>query len=450
VGQALALAHLLDPLWCWVATAMLVAIGVARARAHWRREGWRVSDWPWIAALRRRPPAADAARLPHLPPDGGAPTVAARLDRIIVRLLFLLTALLLVIGAWHALFYPVTYWDAMILYVGYARMIFLEGGIPERIVGQIGIGLGANYPHLFAFHHVMLAKMMGGEWSSLYAQSISPLCATSAALLIYSMLRRLRLSAFVAAAAVMLLNSMPYYISYVSYASNYLMAIALTAAFLWGAAVFLAERDWASLRVCFVAAVAAVHVNYLMWALWLAGALLVFGALPMANWLARLDGLSAKEADPRDPAPAPGGADADAALMTVGRLATCGRFWSLFAVALLFASPWYVRNIIKTGNPVYAFYYNVFPSRNVTPAVMESSAAEWVRNGDGIGNHALQYAIAARGTDEYTFADKLRMTGAMFVDGGQSYKLSPFLLGFALPGLGLWLIGLAAGRRRFV
>ena len=45
------------------------------------------------------------------------------------------------------------------------------------------------------------------------------------------------------------------------------------------------------------------------------------------------------------------------------------------AVGLLLASPWYIRNIVNTGNPVYPFFYSVFKGRNWS----EANAASYTR-----------------------------------------------------------------------
>ena len=48
-------------------------------------------------------------------------------------------------------------------------MTFLEHAFPVKVVGQVGIGLGANYPHLYALLGASTATMWG-HWSSLYQQ----------------------------------------------------------------------------------------------------------------------------------------------------------------------------------------------------------------------------------------------------------------------------------------
>ena len=45
-------------------------------------------------------------------------------------------------------------------------------------------------------------------------------------------------------------------------------------------------------------------------------------------------------------------------------------------VAILLASPWYIRNVVHTGNPVYPFFYSVFGGRNWSEANAAPYAAE--------------------------------------------------------------------------
>ncbi|MBA3725851.1 MAG: glycosyltransferase family 39 protein [Armatimonadetes bacterium] len=46
------------------------------------------------------------------------------------------------------------------------------------------------------------------------------------------------------------------------------------------------------------------------------------------------------------------------------------------AVAIVICSPWYVRNVVNTGNPVYPFFYSVFGGRNWSQPNAEAYAAE--------------------------------------------------------------------------
>jgi 4-amino-4-deoxy-L-arabinose transferase-like glycosyltransferase len=375
LGEFLALAGILQPVALWI-TLVLALVAIIIATRRLQPTEVRASDMLNQELTTDLFPADSTLNI-----FGG--------------LFLAVTALIFFFITWHALFYPVTYWDAMILYVGYARMIYLEGAIPEYIVGQVGIGLGANYPHLFAFYHVSLTNMLAGEWTSIFAQSVSPACGMAISALIFGVARRLGATFWAASATCLLGVSFHYIIAYYQYASNYPTAMAFTVAYLWGGLVYMRDkRAWGGLVLAILMAALAVHVNYLMWLLWAAGLIL----MALVPWRAKL--------------------------------ATSRRYWLLVAVGLALASPWYIRNVIVTGNPVYAFYSNIFPSKNVNPEVMESAGHEWVRNGDGIGNHARQLA----GTDDYTLWDKIRATPSFLATGPQAYKLGPVFLGWMVPG----------------
>src|SRR5690606_30762047 len=84
----------------------------------------------------------------------------------------------------HAVGEPVVYWDSLILYVGYARDIYRQGGFPEKVVGQVGVGLGANYPHLYELLTAQTAAV-AGFWNDAFAQLLPPVATTAALVLVY-------------------------------------------------------------------------------------------------------------------------------------------------------------------------------------------------------------------------------------------------------------------------
>lgn len=53
------------------------------------------------------------------------------------------------------------------------------------------------------------------------------------------------------------------------------------------------------------------------------------------------------------------------------------------AIALALSAPWYIRNIVNTGNPVYPFFYSVFGGRNWNEANAAAYSAS--QSGFGIG-----------------------------------------------------------------
>ena len=94
--------------------------------------------------------------------------------------------------------------------------------------------------------------------------------------------------------------------------------------------------------------------------------------------------------------------------------------------ALALASPWYIRNIVNTGNPVYPFFYSVFHGRNWSEANAAAYTAE--QQSFGIGQTAdgrksvvsLPGSIAALSLRPDAHINQGTPTGAVGV---------PFLLG---------------------
>jgi len=108
-------------------------------------------------------------------------------------------------------------------------------------------------------------------------------------------------------------------------------------------------------------------------------------------------------------------------------LATATGFAVLVAVA---AAPWYVRNALDTGNPVYPFGYGIFGGRNWSAAASEY-----------LGDYYQQYRVARgeeRDADSYVALDLLRLPwdltmhpDALDDAGRRTLDVGPFALAFA-------------------
>lgn len=96
----------------------------------------------------------------------------------------------------------------------------------------------------------------------------------------------------------------------------------------------------------------------------------------------------------------------------------------LFAVAMLLGSPWYIRNYVVTGNPVYAFFPNIFGGKNINLEVLESCFHEWRSHGDGIGRFGATLGEKLKGLPRF-----------LFLERNYHWKYGCMLTGFALPGL---------------
>ena len=449
VLELLGMAGLLRTPWVWAHWALLLG-----------------GAWLWA---RKRQGSDEILPMEGDPPSEEVPS------RVLRPALLALTVLVLATTFWHALLYPETYWDSLILYLGYARMIFLEGAFPFKAVGQVGIGLGANYPHLYLTYGAA-ASALAGEWSDVPQRLAAPLAGAGAAALVHELVRLATGKRVAAAGAALLYASTPYVLAYHQYASDYAFVLLFTAAAILTAALFQRAPCWQTMLAHGLVVAGGMHINYLMGMLGVAG--IAAAALVALRGAPEL-GL------PRG-------------------LALLGRkwFWIVALVCLALGSPWFVRNAVLTGNPVYAFFHELFPATmNINPEVMESAEIEWFRNGDGVARLGEVYHDLRRGQPPVdqggedfhrraTVGDKLAASFAFWqgfdafrvrdegppraswldraevllrvglpipppdnefasLHGGevrvlhwqQAYKLAPLALGFALPGL---LVAVAA------
>ena len=438
----LGLAGVLDR---WPVLAAWALLFLAAFAMHIAFRGIRVTSV--LDPIRLRQEAAHYRRLVSVrPSDAGTAFI-----RMAVALIATISTIVLVHGVAQA----ETYWDSLILYMGYARKMFLEQGYPVKVVGQVGIGLGANYPHLYPTLTAQTAAL-AGYWHDIFAQLLPPVASLVATLFVYLTAAEMTRNRVIGWAAALLFRAVPYGVSYGQYASDYALAIMYTAAFLYFSLLYLRYGRPAFHWLMWLMAAFAVNINYLMGALWPLAALVAV----MAHWhIPRLlDTSSVPDPEP----PAASGVDDDAVgddaaaaatlptpvLPPVGlfderrpplrRFLVSARLWMPVCFSLLVAAPWYLRNIILTGNPVYAFFYNLFPSRNVNPEVMRSAEVEWLLNGDGLGRVGR------------TLGEKLANSWLYFITGDQHWKLAPVFFAFVLPGVLLCMAGLLAHALRGV
>jgi hypothetical protein len=339
-----------------------------------------------------------------------------------------LTVIISLLVGLHAIGQAETYWDSLILYMGYARKMFLEQGFPRKVVGQVGIGLGANYPHLYPLLTAQTAAL-AGHWSDSFAQLLPPVAGAATTVLVYLIAEQITRDQLGAAACTLLYRAVPYGMAYNQYASDYALAIFFTAAFMYMALMVVRHGLPAYYWLMLLMAAFAVHINYLMWVLWLTAPVAMAAALarrkPDAHRELETRGRDLEEGTVLE-VQRPSWAHA-AWRPTVGGFLATRACWLPVIAALAVAAPWYIRNIVVTGNPVYAFYYGLFPSRNVNPEVMRSAELEWLMNGDGLGRVGR------------TMAGKLGNSWMYFVTGGQAWKLAPVFVAFVLPGFIVFL-----------
>lgn len=333
----------------------------------------------------------------------------------------------------HSLLYPVAYWDSLILYAGYARMTFLEHGFPVKVVAQVGIGLGANYPHLYSLLGSSIATMFG-HWSTIYQQLIVPVAGLATTVLIYHTVLRMTRRVNHALAAALVYRAIPYGIAYNIYTSDYAIVILLAAAFCYVACLYIESNMPGYLAVLTLITATGAHVNYLMNAMWGLWVLTIIVAhirpriIPNAHLPSDMpppDDTFSIATDPAFTRLEP--------RMSLRQLLKSRRFWTIALIGIALTLPWHIRNWIVTGNPVYAFFPEIFGGRNINPEVLQSAFQEWRANGEGIGVIAMQRFA------ENTLITRLASTWFYFVLWQDPWKLSPLFVAFGLPGFLFWL-----------
>jgi hypothetical protein len=255
-------------LWVLLFGAAIIAFRFFNFRPiwrFWRKESYQTRPlYPFIDQSEK----LDFSRIQWIGPRHDTRYEESLPAQLVGGGFLIIAAMLCGLTFWHAIFYPETYWDSLILYLGYARMTFIDHKFPIKITGQVGIGLGANYPHIFSNYGAM-ASTLFGSWHELYQRMLPPILQVISVVLIYDTIMMMLGRRVVALGAIVLFLSVPYGIAYYTYASNYSVALAYTASFLYLAAVLAKTRlPGAFVVLTFIPAV-AMHINYLMGVLWI-------------------------------------------------------------------------------------------------------------------------------------------------------------------------------------
>lgn len=401
--EILAIFHLLSQ-WSVIASLVLAA-GVAAL--PWSR---------WVGPQdepSRRPDsegAPSAGTEPDSPPgwERGVWWCAVALIGIISAFTF-----------YHAVLLPVVYHDSLIYYVNYAKWTYQDGGFPVKVCAQVGLGLGANYPHLYHLIQVVPAFLFRA-WSDTPGQFLPPFLGVLSTILVYRTARTLDQGKFLSILVALLFRSIPYGVAYFIHASDYALAMFFTALFFYLAARLFREPDLPFLLFLGLTAAGAAKVNYLMPFL-----SLVF--LLIAVWRMQKT-VSAGERK---------------------------RVIAVLVVCLVIGSTWYVRNWVVAGNPVYPFFHGIFGGKNIDEDVLRSCEVEWLRNGEGVERFVSEMEANFRDQLETMgpvsrFLTRLKwVTWDMFVAAEPNYhwKFAPILVGFAVPGFVLLLVSMVSGLR---
>ncbi|MCX7044680.1 MAG: hypothetical protein NTX50_04225 [Candidatus Sumerlaeota bacterium] len=453
VTELLAMAHLFrrGPIVIASAALILILLIAARRRQHrpYIEDGRPVEN-----PVSKRANERQAAREEYADTILPLPGVASKL---VYAAAFALIALITALTFYHGAGYAETYWDSLILYLGYARMTFLQQAFPFKAVAQVGIGLGANYPHLFPTF-AATGPALAGVWSPLCGQIASPLAGLAACALCYHWVLRLTRHRMIAILVTLLFRAVPLGMIYFIYASDYSFAILFTLAFLYLASLYIETALPGCLVAMTLVCAGASHINYLLLSLW--------GVWGVAIILAHARRRLTREdiAVLRQEAEQSGVASLYYSVRALEQgeirqdgppaqseiIARCGLrdllrtkfFWSLAVVGVLMASTWYARNEVLTGNPVYAFFPRLFGGIHINETVMESATHEWRVNGVGLARIADN--VLGIPFEELTLWHKIRYAPWFFYAYFQSWQWQPFLFAWVIPGV---LLAMAAGLR---
>ena len=196
---------------------------------------------------------------------------------------------------YHGILFAETYWDSLILYLGYGRMTYLYGAFPFKAVAQVGYGLGANYPHLYPMIG-STSSALWGEWYDVFNQVPPPFCGLMAMVTLYYIICELSRNRLMAAAVCLLFRCTWYSIAYTTFASDYSVAILFTAVFLYLAYKYIESglRGYLIL-ITFIPAF-AMHINFLMGFLWVPWGLMLIAT----HWNPRFNERHVVESDLQD------------------------------------------------------------------------------------------------------------------------------------------------------
>ncbi|MBN1901698.1 glycosyltransferase family 39 protein [Candidatus Sumerlaeota bacterium] len=359
---------------------------------------------------------------------------------------------------YHALFYPVTYWDSL-SYLGMARSLFLNHRFPVKIVAQMGIGTGSNYPQMYRLASAM-PSVVFGFWSNCHAQILAPVCCVGSLLLIYHLILRLTRVTLSALALTLLFCTIPYGIRYFTLTSDYALTILFTAAFLYLAVMYIDTKLRSYAMLSALVAAFACHINYLTPLLLVAWVFLIFLVHSRVPMLSDQEEYSEMLGDPeRLKQVAEPEYTYNDDWDTLGELFKSGFFLRLILACFLIAAPWYARNWALTGNPVYPYFSSIFGGKNINPRILSSMQGEWLENGDGIDtaalymvndkqktgtineeNRHLWYAQTQEGGVRFTLFAKIIATFYYLILFQRwAWLLAPIFLALCVPGIIIWI-----------
>ncbi len=430
---------------------ILLAAGIAR---HVRREATRDSGGgnPWVRITGHQVAMEAYGRTIMYP--------AGFQEMALYTGMTAATAICVLLWFYHGLFYPITYWDSF-SYLGMARTLYLTHRFPVSVVSQMSLGTGSNYPQMYRIASA-LPCALAGRWTDVPAQMLAPVAGLFSAALIYHTVLRLFRHRLTASCCALLFCCIPYVTRYFTFSSDYCLTVLFTAGFLYLSLMYLESGLWGYLALSAITAAFSCHINYLMPLLFVGWFFLIF--LCHAG-KTRLPGSGEENAVINQHPDVPGPTEVHEPEFThvehVSRLFALlfsRRFLKLFVILILLASPWYLRNILVTGNPVYPYFSSLLGGRNIRSDILRSMQGEWLENGDGIEKAALTLLAQKISSGDMSDRDRNSWIKAEDEHGVQlslkarilatpyffitspywSWALAPLFLSLALPGFILW------------
>lgn len=305
-----------------------------------------------------------------------------KIDNGIFYSAFSLLTLITGLSFYHALLYPETYWDSLIYYLHYGKMTYQQHGFPVLYCAQVGLGLGANYPHLY---HLLCATfaILFGHYTDMYGQFLSPFAGLLATVLIYEIGKIAFGSRIAGIFSALIFRSIPYTNIYFTYATDYSLVMLFTTAFLYSAVQYLKTNNRFYLVILAVFTGTMPNINYLGW--------IFFPVFLFVLYRGYKN-------------------DRGKSLLQFALFPTLAAFF--------LGIPWYIRNWLVTGNPVYAFYPKIFDGKHINLAVLASCYKEWTANGIGVPGDTILSHI--QNAPRWFFL---------------IWQVEPVLFAFTLPGI---------------
>lgn len=376
------------------------------------------------------------------------------------------TFLIVLLTFYHGVLFPMAYWDSF-SYLGMARMLMLEHHFPRVVVAQMGIGTGSNYPQMYRLASALPCSV-AGSWTTAPARMLAPLAGLFSLLLVYHTILRITRTRLIALSLALIFACIPYGIRFFTFTSDYSLTILFTAAFLYLAWMYVEKGLKEYLILSGLVAAFACHINYLMPLLGITWLIMIVTA-----HAGRKEKEKTEIPDPYDynyeeiefdeiREPDFTYADHESLFSKVKNR----RLYLYILIFLMIASPWYIRNIIVTGNPVYPYFSGIFDGKRINPEVMESMQGEWLENGDGISKAALALFVKKQDNmkdetrnrwlvekDEedmpsFSLYARIMATPYYFITSrGWSWALAPVFMAFCIPGLLIFLQSLLFRKR---